>query len=262
MSMHYNMMFTDPEALIEILQEFPEFKYTGGDPLAAYFPYYPSFDRARIAELITAIREKGGMFTQVHPTASSYIQSDDPLDYWFADWTGLEVVSTYHTTRDDAPTQKNYDLWVNLLALGKKVWATAGSDEHDMPTNKALSTVYATDKHADAYFDKVRVGNFTVGPVGIRMCVGDTPMGSECSFAGKRVVFSVGDFHQSVYEPGHTYRVDLISDEGVVFSQEISCDEESYFAVEAQNVMFYRVEVWDASMNQLHALGNPIWNNG
>ena len=260
MSMHYNMIFTDPEALIEILREFPEFNYTGGDPLTAYFPYYPSLDRARLAELITAIREKGGMFTQVHPTAGSYIQSDDPLDYWFADWTGLEVVSTYHTTRDDEPTQKNYDLWVKLLALGKKVWATAGSDEHDMPTNKALSTVYATDKQADAYFEQVRVGNFNVGPVGIRMCVGDTFMGSEGSFAGARVVFSVGDFHQSVYEPGHTYRVDLISNEGVVFSQEISCDSESYFAVEAQNVMFYRVEVWDTAINSRLSIGNPVWN--
>ena len=53
---------------------------------------------------------------------------------------------------------------------------------------------------------------------------------------------------------------DVYDQNGVVFSQEISCDEESYFAVEAQNVMFYRVEVWDTSINSRLSIGNPIWN--
>lgn len=257
MSMHYNMMFTDPESLIAILEEFPEFKYTGGDPLTAYFPYYPSFDRARIAELITAIREKGGMFTHVHPASGNYINSDDPLDYWFADWTGFEVITV---SREHQCTENNYKVWLGLLELGKKVWATTGRDDHDMPSDKVLSTVYARSSNAAGYFDPVKVGNFAAGPVGIKMSVGDAVMGSEGSFAGKRVVFSVGDFHKSVYDPQHTYRVDLISDAGVVFSKEISCTDTAYFACDAENVRFYRVEVWDTSTNSRLCIGNPVWN--
>ena len=54
--------------------------------------------------------------------------------------------------------------------------------------------------------------------------------------------------------------MDLISDEGVVFSQSISCVETSYFAIDAQNVKFYRIEVWDTTENSRLAIGNPIWN--
>jgi hypothetical protein len=108
--------------------------------------------------------------------------------------------------------------------------------------------------------ENLRVGNFTAGPVGIRMAVGETPMGGTVSFSGQRLVFSVGDFHDCVYEPGHTYRVDLYSDEGVVFSQTIGCEQTSYFAIDAQNVKFYRIEVWDTTINSRLAVGNPIWN--
>ena len=60
----------------------------------------------------------------------------------------------------------------------------------------------------------------------------------------------------------NTYVTDsyLISDEGIVFSQYISCEDTAYFAVDTQDVMFYRVEVWDTTLNSLLAIGNPVWN--
>lgn len=258
-SFHYNMMFATPEPLLEIFEEFTEFEFSG-TPEEGYFPYYPKFDRARMQELIQAIRDKGGMFVHVHPKHNGYLTSDDPLDYWFADWTGIEVTNTYKSDRNGPNTQKNYQLWTDLLAAGKKVWATAGNDEHGMPSDKALSTVYAEERKAQSYLDHLRVGDFTAGPVGIRMVMGDTYMGYECDFTGKRLIFSVGDYHQSVYNPYHTYRVDLITDAGVVFSQEISCEETAYFAFDAENVAFYRVEVYDVTDNSRIAIGNPIWN--
>jgi len=108
----------------------------------------------------------------------------------------------------------------------------------------------------------MRAGNFTAGMAGIRMSIGDTVMGSQAteSYVGKRVVFSVGDFHTSLIENGHDYRVDLLTDEGIVFSQEIPSGETSYFAVDAQESKFYRVEVYDITDNLLISLGNPIWN--
>lgn len=78
----------------------------------------------------------------------------------------------------------------------------------------ALSTVYSTAKDAKEHFEHFKVGDFVCGPVGIRMVIGDAVMGSETAFAGQRVVFSVGDFHKSAYDPTHKYQVELHSDKG------------------------------------------------
>ena len=85
-------------------------------------------------------------------------------------------------------------------------------------------------------------------------------MGGKCDFSGKRLVLSVKDFHKSVKNPEHTYSVKLLSDSGTVFEQEISCTEPAYFAIDTDNVRFYRAEVFDTTANLRIAIGNPIWN--
>ena len=184
--------------------------------------------------------------------------SEDPLDYWFGDWTGLEVI---FYNRGYSAIEHNYKLWTDLLALGKKVYATAGSDHHDLPNPDTMSTFYTKEKTAQAFVDNMRAGTFTAGMIGIRMCIEDNVMGSQVaeSFAGKRLVIAAGDFHSSL-NTEHDYRLDLINDEGIVFSQTISAEEMNYFAVEAENCKFYRVEIHDTTTNTLIALGNPIWN--
>ena len=92
------------------------------------------------------------------------------------------------------------------------------------------------------------------------MSVGDTVTGYECDFTGKRLVISVGDFHKTVLNPYHTYRVDVYDDTGVIHTQEISCEETTYLAMDAGQAKFYRVEVWDVTDNSRIAIGNPIWN--
>ena len=265
--LHYNMTFADPAGLEAVLYAFEEFNYRvwteedregcGGQ---LHFNY-PTFTAERFTQLCEAIRENGGFLSIVHPKATGYVDSENPEDAWFADFTGVEVFYTYGTDRNGWISKANYGLWTGMLAADKKVYATAGNDAHDMPSVKALSTFYSTEQDASAYVELLRSGNFCSGPVGIRMCVGDTAMGGTTDFTGKRLVFSVGDFHESVYVPTHTYRVDLISDEGIVFSQEISCEETSYFAIDAEEQKFYRVEVHDTTENSLISIGNPIWNN-
>ena len=257
---HYNMIMPSGEALIEVLEAFTEFGYTGGDPLEAEFPYYPGFTKERFGELIDAIKEKGGFFAIAHPKSGGGETVHDPLEFWFRDWTALEVIYTYRDTRDGTRTAANYKLWRELLFNGKRVWATAGNDEHNVPSDKGLSTIYATEQHSLAFLDRMRVGDFTAGPVGVRMCVGDTVMGYECDFTDQRVVISVGDFHKSVLDPKHTYRLDVYAQEQIVFSGEVKPDEVTYFAFDAENVMFYRTEVIDVTTNSKLALGNPIWN--
>lgn len=283
--MHFNMIFTEAEDLINTVTEYDALYPACGFKAQEYSENYDGADaeklaggwhftylsgssaptKAQMAQLIEIIKKNNGMFVNVHPRANGYVDSENPLDHWYADYTGLEVFYGFSGPAPAQPsTQRNYTLWKNLLASGKKVWATAGSDKHNMPNTDALSTVYSTQKDAKEHFEHFKVGDFVCGPVGIRMAINDANMGGETSFAGQRVVFSVGDFHKAAYNPYSKYQVMLYSDKGLVFSQELTDPTQTaYFAVDAdENAAFYRVEIWDLSTNLLHALGNPIWNNG
>lgn len=281
--MHFNMIFTDANGLTNTVKEYdalyPEkgflaqdyaedYDGTDAEKLAGgwHFTYLygnSAPTKEQMAKLIEIIQKNGGMFVNVHPKANGYVNSENPLDHWYADYTGLEVFYGYSGPAPEQPsTLRNYELWKELLAMGKKVWATAGGDKHSRPNTNALSTVYSTARDAKEHFEHFKVGDFVCGPVGIRMAIGDATMGGETAFAGQRVVFSVGDFHTSAYNRTHQYRVELYSDEGLVFSQVLEDPTQTtYFAVDAkEDVAFYRVEIWDVTTDLMHALGNPIWN--
>ena len=257
--LHYNMIFAAPEPLLEMLQSRPEFQFEG-DALNGIFPRYPKYTVKEFQALIAEVKERGGFVCNVHPKANGMGNSDDPMDFWFADETGLEVIYTFRSNRDGEVTGRNYKLWTDLLRLGKRIWATAGNDEHRKPSDKALSTIYADCKHAQSFVGRLRVGDLTAGPVGIRMCIGDTVTGGICDFAGKRLVVAVGDFHSSVADPTHTYRVDIFADEALIYSQPVSCKDTSWFATDTSDCHYYRAEVFDTTLNSRIAIGNPIWN--
>lgn len=257
--LHYNMIFAEPEPLLEMLQSRPEFQFEG-DGLNGIFPRYPKYTVKEFQELIAEVKERGGFVSNVHPKAVGMGNSDDPMDFWFADETGLEVIYTFKSDRDGEVTARNYKLWTDLLKLGKRIWATAGNDEHRKPSDKALSTIYAERKHAKAFVDRLRVGDLTAGSVGIRMCIGDTVTGGICDFAGKRLVISIGDFHSSVTDSSHTYRADIYADEELIYSRPVSCEDTSWFALDASSCHYYRVEVFDTTLNSRIAIGNPVWN--
>ncbi|MBQ7901536.1 MAG: hypothetical protein IJ365_06195, partial [Clostridia bacterium] len=178
-------------------------------------------------------------------------------DYWFADETGIEVF--YNDMRNDA-TADNYALWCELLHCGKRVWACAGEDGHRYPTVNALTTLYAEERKNASYLSHIRQGDFVCGSVGIKMCIGDCTMGGICDFDNKKLVIAAGDFHKSVAKDGHTYKLVVLNDEGVVASEELSPDKANYFAYETRPCKFYRAEVIDETENLRIAIGNPIWN--
>ena len=250
--LHYNMLFEGPKPLEEVLAQFEEFQFEGG-PEGLF--KYPDFTKARFCELIRAVFERGGFFVYPHP--KQVAQSDDPLHYWFCDGIAMEV---FYVSMDSEYTKENYKLWTDLLALGKRVWASAGCDLHACAHDTALTTLYAEEKKNASYLSHLREGDFVCGPVGIRMCMGDTKMGGSCPF-GDRLILSVGDFHRSVKDPYHTYRVDILDDTGLVASREIGCGDTSYVAIDTDKTRkFYRAEVFDTTRNLRIAIGNPIWN--
>ena len=120
-----------------------------------------------VMELAQAVLDHGGFFTHVHPTSPGYMESTDPLDYWFGDFTGMEVQYTGADDRNGTRAQDNYKLWTTLLAMGKKIYATAGNDRHNMPSVNALTTINASENTAVALVEQLRSGNFNPGPVGI-----------------------------------------------------------------------------------------------
>ena len=213
----------------------------------------------KLSEMISSsldkVRELGGFF--VHPHPKQVMVSDNPADYWFRDETGIEVF--YYDMRHKW-SKENYRLWVDLLAAGKRVWACAGEDGHACARDTALTAIYVAEKSSPGFVKVLRGGDFVCGSVAIKMCIGDTAMGGACSFAGKRLVVAVEDFHKSVKNPEHTYRLDVITDKGVVNSETISCTEPTYLAFDAENVDFYRVEVVDVTQDLRISIGNPIWN--
>ena len=251
-AMHYNMVFSSPEPLMELLAEFEEYQYTGG--VEGHFKY-PHFTRERFCKLIDTVKEKGGFF--VHPHPKQVMVSEDPLDYWFRDETGIEV---FYNAMDSEHTARNYVLWTELLAAGKRVWACAGGDKHAHPDDKALTTIYAEEKSNASYLAHLRKGDFTCGSVGIRMCIGNTVTGGKCVFGGQKLITAAGDFHCSVQHPDHTYRMDILNENGIVLSREIPCDSTSCLSLETDDCRFYRAEVWDTTLQLRIAIGNPIWN--
>ena len=183
------------------------------------------------------------------------------MDYVLGEYTGMEVLLGYQG--GDMRTQYNkdaYDLWVTLLNAGNHIYAFAGSDSHRSTDTQSCSTVYAEERLNTSYLEHIVKGDFTAGPVGIRMCVGDTVMGGHTDFTGKRLIVSVGDFQSQQYRAKHQYRVDVYNENGLVFSQEFDSTQPAYFAIDAENCKYYRADVYDVTDNYIVAIGNPIWN--
>ena len=279
---HYLMLFKNRDQLLSVLQnsEFG-FNYNAEKDNDSAMPNnggytYPDFTLTKFRTLAAAVKNAGGLFVFPHPYYSGTPYSYAAEDFFIADETALELV---YGSLSASETLQAYSLWKELLAAGHKVWASSGSDIHgildgeaDNPwrAEKALVSVYATtdtdstDK-ADLVMDRLLVGNFSAGSVGIKMCVNGTAMGDTTDFADQRLVIEVGGFHKYVNENDHYYRVDVISDQGIVYSQAITNTECNAggvtIALDAdENAKFYRVEVVDLSLKKVISYGNPIWN--
>ena len=277
---HYLMLFKDRQSLLNVVQNGTfGFKYNAAKdndsatPTSGAFDY-PEFSKSGFAALAAEVKAQGGLFVFAHPYAYNYSSAAE--DYFIADETALELIYTGMST---AETLQAYSTWKALLAAGHKVWVSSGTDIHggldtqdDHDANprraeKALISVYAvtdtelTDK-ADLVMDELVRGNFAAGSVGIKMCIGNTPMGGTVDFAGKRLVVEVSGFHKYVKDTAHKYYVRVITDQGAVYSQRISgVNDATTFALDAdESYSFYRVEVVDEQGGRVISYGNPIWN--
>lgn len=260
-SLHYNLLFAEPEGLEQVLYQFPDkFQYQDD-----HFKY-PQFKKAEFTEMIKAAQAAGGFFVNVHPLYDSYVVSTNPEDYWYADGMGFEVLCAYSGNMSLIHNLEARYYWDLMLNAGHRVFVTAGSDSHRLPKTESLCTFYCVEQTAKEIVADARKGNFTAGPVGIRMNIGDTMTGGLADFTDTRLVISVSDFHSLEYKPQNTYRLDVYAngdkDGQLVLSQELTDPTGvSYYAIDVDpSVRYYRAEIYDTTMDYIFALGNPIWN--
>lgn len=263
---HTNYIFPNQEDMIGMLQTFPlYFNYNSFNGQYQDWGCGNVFSRETAVELIKYVQDDGGFFVHLHPTypAERCGPTSGLLeDFYLADGAGFEVFFGFHGPSENYDgTANNYEIWKELLAAGKKVYATAGSDTHTNPYDTALSTIYVTEKSSQNYVDCLRAGDFSPSPMGVRMVIGDARMGGETSFAGQKVIFSVGDFHSYVTDKRANFRAVLVSDKGTVTTQNFTAEETVYFSIDADaDAKYYYVEIYDADADLLIGLGNPIWN--
>lgn len=255
-ALDYNILMNDVDRFEEILASLP-FNFNNG-----YFKSPYDLTDAQLAQLLQMVRDAGGTLVHVHPCMEGYLQSSNPLDYYFGEYTGIEVLNSLYGVNMTAPhNQAAYNVWVALLNMGKHVYAFAGSDSHTTCDTISASTVYAEERLNTSYLRHVVNGDFTAGPVGIRMCIGDTTTGGETDFTGKRLVISVGDFHPKQYVAQHQYRLRVYNESGMVFQKTLDGTDAVYVALDTENCKYYRAEIYNATGDFVVALGNPIWNS-
>ena len=250
---HYNMLFKNKNDLSAVLENFPEFEFKG-DILNGSFSY-PSFTKKRLRELVNFVQGIGGIF--VHPHPKTMLASPDPLDYYFGENTYLE---TLYGTYDSNASFRNYELWVTLLNMGKKIFTSGGSDTHRDPSNDVVSVFYSDTQSGDAFFEIMKSGDFTVGAVGIKMCIDGHKMGSTLKYKdGMVLTLIVDDFYKHELKDNTAYELRIYTDKGLCYSSMFNGKKSQKLALIVQKRLYYRAEVFDLTHGYRVAIGNPIW---
>ncbi len=251
--MHYNMLFPHKYGLAMVMANFPEYKFSGTELDGLYS--YPSFTKERFSELVSFIHSIGGMV--VHPHPKSLMCSDDPLDYYIGENTYLETLYDGYSSNCSF---RNYTLWCKLLALGKHVYASSGSDTHSAVRNDTVATFYTKERRGTAFFDTMKRGDFSVGAVGIKMAVGSAPMGSRLAFCeGMTLEVEIGDFYRHEWKKDTAYRVRIITDRGTAYESVYNGAARQRLAIKLKCRLFYRVEIFDLTHGYIVGHSNPIW---
>ena len=262
---HYTMLFDDRDDLMNVLQTFTEFGFRGDDPNPIYWGYKsPDFTKARFLELVDYVHSIGGTVSYAHPMGSttdyhSYLMSDNIEDYFIGEFTNFDTINWEGPYTNYS--QESYEIWERLLQAGHHIYASTIGDTHGTKRCDP-STVYTTTKKAPEAFRQVRAGNFTAGYMGIKMNVGDKPMGSVAGYKeGDTLTIEVADFFKkkSDVKPDSDYYLRVFTDKGLCAIKKIRAEETTRFAITMKDRAYYHADVFNADNGYAIAIGNPIW---
>ncbi len=290
---HFDMIFKTQEQLDDFIDTYSKY-FTKMQVLSKTYFYGGSMSKAEFKTLIATVISEGGFVNLPHP-----LQNDDyPSDKLESFYLELkeEVLSqriygiqTIYLDTKHQVSRDNYALWMKMLANGQRVYATAGSDNHEGLTPYTLTSIYApilkdhtacttkaakmscssTECNKGNMIPSLQQGKFVAGSVGIKMSVGETAMGGTCDFTGQRVVVDVDKIHNASYDATHKYRLDVMNEDGIVYYKYLTFTKDENgdvlgddfaFNADAES-QFYRVEITDVTTGYRIAIGNPIWNS-
>lgn len=252
---HFNMVFRDAHDFQKVLDAFTELKFKG-DLETGYLAGYPRMTTRRFAELAEFLTENGAILVLAHPTTCNYDYSTAESSF-FGENTYFEVLYSY--TPQSVPA--NYEAWQRLLNAGHHIYVSGGCDTHRALKNDCISTFYTKNRHNTDYFDAMKAGNYTVGCLGMKMTIDDTPMGGTTSYAkGKVLNLRTDDLFRTGYNKKHAFKLQIVTDQGVAYCVEnFDMSQPFECAIKIEDRMYYRAEVLDMETGVPVALSNPIW---
>ena len=262
-AVHYALLFDEKDDLMNLLLHFPAYEFSGDSPDPHYWGFsYPEYSKAQFRELVDYVRELGGIVTFSHPLGSTkWMTSTNIEDYFLGEFTYFDTITwggPYTAT-----SENSYAYWERLLQAGHHVYASAIGDNHSTRRSDP-STVYTATKKAAETFATVRTGNFTAGFMGIKMNVGDKPMGSVAGYKeGDVLTIEVGDFlllkKKPTVKPNSDYYLRVFTEKGLCAYKKISAAETTRFAITTKDRAYYRADIYNADCGYAIAIGNPIW---
>lgn len=205
--------------------------------------------KKEVTEFLEDFRNLGGLSQINHPNDPRFYSRfgyDLPVDF-------LEVWNNAHFGEDDYKTLQD---WHQMLAEGRKVYVTSGTDAHSNHLGRSpFTNVYVKEKTAEAILDGMRSGHMYItrtpyGPT-IQLSFEDCIMGDTVRYTEGGVVTAT----LALLAPGSTVRV--YSQRGL--EHELKAVEPSMMIeLPMDDRHFYRVEVWDAQ-GDITAITNPIF---
>lgn len=122
----------------------------------------------------------------------------------------------------------------------------------------ALNTVYSDRKNGKAYVEYLRKGDLNSGFFGIKMCIDSNPVGSTAPYKDGMILYiKVEDVHTFRFDRDEKYRLDVITDKGLAYSEALEMPYKLALKVEKRK--FYRTVIIRESDGAPVAIGNPIW---
>jgi len=291
-ALHFDMIFKTQAQFVSIIKKYPtQFGLdssfsTGTDQFITDNMY---FTKTQFATFIRDVYDAGGVVNLPHPRndAKNYY-SNELEDFIFEvqNAAGKQIIYGFHVITSSlgslttGGSRNNYPAWETLLNKGYRIYATSGSDNHADLHARTLTSIYATtckmgcdgsckDEDCAAYdkgniISQLSCGDYVAGSVGIKMCIDDTAMGGSRTFVkGDRLVISIGDVHTGYrddVELSEPLRVDVMNEDGIVYSQKVVTDDTIALNVDPDSD-YYRVVIYNVKRSFLIAVGNPIWND-
>ena len=250
--MDYCMLFQHPSDYFRVMEAFPEYNFTGGPD---GHNISPRFTPERLAQLSRFIYSLGGLMVHAHP--KQLMASDEPLDYYFGDYMPLESILGHANSFD---TVQNRNLWESLLKLGKRVHTHGDSDTHAEAKNCAITTVYAREKKGSTVLREVREGDCAAGPIGIKMAICGTRMGSSLPYRdGLVLAVKLDDYYTPTMLDNTVYCLKVYTERGLAYASEFDGKQPQSLTIPVQNRKYYRVEVTNESDGHFVSISNPIW---